>query len=72
MSERLVRFIGWFERTHGIAIEQVYTGKMLLALYTLLAERHFTPGSVVITLHTGGLQGRSPSLGPMPICQKRP
>jgi 1-aminocyclopropane-1-carboxylate deaminase len=58
----LLDFIRWFERTHVIALEQVYTGKMIYGLYDLLKQGYFKPGSVIVAIHTGGLQGRSPLL----------
>lgn len=35
----------------------VYTAKMLYGVYEMAAENFFTPGSRVLCLHTGGLQG---------------
>jgi 1-aminocyclopropane-1-carboxylate deaminase len=58
----LFEFIRWFERTHAIALEQVYTGKMMYGMYDLLKQGYFKPGSVIIAIHTGGLQGRTPLL----------
>ena len=69
-TPELVGFIKDFEALHHVPIEQVYTGKMLRGVYTLLQEGYFKPGSVVVAVHTGGLQGRSAALGPLPISQK--
>jgi len=55
----LLAFIRQFEGDNGIRIEQVYTGKMLFGLEDLLRKGFFSPGSVVVAVHTGGLQGRS-------------
>ncbi|MCC2618305.1 pyridoxal-phosphate dependent enzyme [Aestuariibacter halophilus] len=44
-------------RDTGIPVEPVYSGKVVLALKTLLVERAFAPQASVVWLHTGGLQG---------------
>jgi 1-aminocyclopropane-1-carboxylate deaminase len=54
---RLLRFIEWFYRRHGIVLEPVYTGKMFYALYQRLRSGWFAPGEQVVALHSGGLQG---------------
>ncbi|MDP2902148.1 MAG: pyridoxal-phosphate dependent enzyme [Methylovulum sp.] len=53
----LIAFINGFEAKHGIPLEPVYTGKMLYALYDLIAKHHFKTGMKIIAVHTGGLQG---------------
>lgn len=54
----LLDFIADFERQHGIALEPIYTGKMLLGLYRLIQQDYFSPGQKIIALHSGGLQGK--------------
>ncbi len=54
----LLNFINQFEQTQGIAIEPVYSGKMLFALYDLISQGYFKSGSSIIAVHTGGLQGK--------------
>lgn len=54
----LLEFIERFENTHGIAIEQVYTGKMLFGLFDLIKRGYFAKETTVVALHTGGLQGK--------------
>ncbi len=56
-STELLTFIDDFESKTGIPLEPIYTGKMLYALYDLIAKKHFKPGMKIIALHTGGLQG---------------
>lgn len=70
VTPELVSFIKDFEARHHVPIEQVYTAKMLRGVYTLLQEGYFRPGSVVVAVHTGGLQGRSAALSPLPISRK--
>lgn len=54
----LLAFIDWFESTHHIPLEPVYTGKLLAGLYQDICQGCYRPGSRIIVLHTGGLQNR--------------
>ena len=54
----LIRFINAFEQRHQLALEPVYTGKLLAAVYDLIEQDFFQPGQHIIVLHSGGLQGR--------------
>lgn len=56
-TPELRNFIAEFGRITGIPLEPVYTGKMMYALYDLLAKHTFKPGQRIIAVHTGGLQG---------------
>ena len=42
---------------HQLPLEPIYTGKMMHALWQLIAQDYFAPGSKIIAVHTGGLQG---------------
>lgn len=53
----LFNFMRAFELKTAIPLEPIYTGKMLYALYDLMAKNHFKPGQRIIAVHTGGLQG---------------
>ncbi|HLO43516.1 MAG TPA: pyridoxal-phosphate dependent enzyme [Leadbetterella sp.] len=57
-SENLLSFIRVFEEKHGIQLDQVYTAKMIWAVYEKIKEGYFEKGSKIMLLHTGGLQGR--------------
>jgi len=57
-SGALVQFISRFEQQHQIPLEHVYTAKMLFRLEQLIERGAFCPGSRILALHTGGLQGR--------------
>lgn len=50
-------FIKNFVSKTGIALEPVYTGKMLYGIYDLAQQGYFPTGTRIIALHTGGLQG---------------
>jgi 1-aminocyclopropane-1-carboxylate deaminase len=56
-TAELIEFIGEFELKTKIPLEPVYTGKMMYALYDLIAKKYFKPGLRIIAVHTGGLQG---------------
>ncbi|ATO19719.1 1-aminocyclopropane-1-carboxylate deaminase [Acinetobacter sp. LoGeW2-3] len=61
-TPELIQFIQNFEAEHGIPLEQIYTGKMLMGLTDLIAKGHIPAGSKLLVIHTGGLQGRIPAL----------
>jgi 1-aminocyclopropane-1-carboxylate deaminase/D-cysteine desulfhydrase-like pyridoxal-dependent ACC family enzyme len=65
LTPELVRFMDDFERRHGIALDPVYTGKMMYGLYDLVERGEIPAGSRVLALHTGGLQGRAGMAGAM-------
>jgi len=53
----LLQFMQHFSASTGILLDPVYTGKMLYAVYDLIRRDHFTPGSKILAIHTGGLLG---------------
>lgn len=57
VDEKLVTFINEFNRCHKILLDPVYTGKMLFGVMDLVAGGFFEPGSKILAIHTGGLQG---------------
>ncbi|MFI5140689.1 MAG: 1-aminocyclopropane-1-carboxylate deaminase/D-cysteine desulfhydrase, partial [Sphingobacteriales bacterium] len=56
-TPELLAFKKAFEELHKIPLDQVYTAKMMFGLYDLVKKNYFKPGSKIIALHTGGLQG---------------
>jgi len=54
----LLNFIQATEQACGLPLEPLYTGKALLALKQQIEAGRFAPGTRVIFVHTGGLQGR--------------
>ncbi|WGT27313.1 1-aminocyclopropane-1-carboxylate deaminase/D-cysteine desulfhydrase [Pseudomonas marginalis] len=54
----LLEFIESTEQACGVPLEPLYTGKALLALKQQIEAGRFVPGTRLIFLHTGGLQGR--------------
>lgn len=53
----LNRFIADFKREHGILLEPVYSGKMLFGIFDLMEKNYFLPGTHILAVHGGGLQG---------------
>ncbi|NND10678.1 MAG: 1-aminocyclopropane-1-carboxylate deaminase/D-cysteine desulfhydrase [Flavobacteriaceae bacterium] len=57
INEELIAFINEFKSEHEIALDPVYTGKMMFGIMDLLKKGFFPKGSRVLAIHTGGLQG---------------
>ena len=53
----LIDFINSFRRTTGIALDPVYTGKMMYGIYKMIEEGKFGERKNILAIHTGGLQG---------------
>lgn len=64
----LQRFVSEFEQQVGVPLEPVYTAKLLWGVAQKVVAGHFAPGSRLLLLHTGGIQGRRgyPELLPAP------
>ncbi|PYC15899.1 1-aminocyclopropane-1-carboxylate deaminase/D-cysteine desulfhydrase [Pseudomonas mosselii] len=58
IDDALLAFIADSERHTGMPLEALYTGKALLALRDQIEAGRFAPGTRLVFLHTGGLQGR--------------
>jgi 1-aminocyclopropane-1-carboxylate deaminase len=57
INDELIQFMHQFENQYGITLDAVYTGKMFYGLFDLIKSGTFKPGTVIIAVHTGGLQG---------------
>ncbi len=57
LPPELFDFIEAFLLKNNILLDPVYTGKMIFGLYELVHKDYFERGSVIIAIHTGGLQG---------------
>lgn len=55
-SADLLAFIQQFEVRHGVLLDPIYTGKLLFGVLDLIEKGHFSRGSTVVAIHTGGLQ----------------
>ncbi|MFK8329471.1 1-aminocyclopropane-1-carboxylate deaminase/D-cysteine desulfhydrase [Pseudomonas sp. BJa5] len=58
VDEALLAFMDTCERESGLPLEPLYAGKALLALREQVEAGAFAPGTRLIFLHSGGLQGR--------------
>ncbi len=56
-KESLLDFIKSFYQDYNIPLDPVYTGKMMYGIFDMIAQDYFKPGSKIIAVHTGGLQG---------------
>ncbi len=56
-TDPLVSFINDFKARHQVPLDPVYTGKMMMALFDMIEKKVFKPGTTLVALHTGGLQG---------------
>lgn len=58
-TDELIRFMNqWYVWT-GIPTDFVYTGKLCYAFHAMLKQGRFQPGSHVLLIHSGGLQGNA-------------
>ena len=56
-TPELIQFIHQFKAQFHISLDPVYTGKLFFGLFDLIQKDYFPPGSTVLAVHTGGLQG---------------
>lgn len=57
VSNELLNFCFEFKELHDIQIEPIYTGKMFYGIFDLAQKNFFPKNSVIVALHSGGLQG---------------
>jgi 1-aminocyclopropane-1-carboxylate deaminase/D-cysteine desulfhydrase-like pyridoxal-dependent ACC family enzyme len=56
-DDELIDFMQRFQSQYGIELDAVYTGKMFYGLFKLIESGAFKPGTVIVAVHSGGLQG---------------
>ncbi len=56
-STALIHFMNRFKADFNIPLEPIYTGKLFYGLFDLIQKDFFRPGSTILAIHTGGLQG---------------
>ncbi len=56
-TNELLAFINTFYKDNKIPLDFVYTGKMMFGVADLIGKDYFRPGSNILCIHTGGLQG---------------
>ncbi len=57
MNYKLVSFINSFRKKYQIALDPVYTGKMMYGIFDMIENSAFPQNSRILAVHTGGLQG---------------
>ena len=53
----LIRFMNTIYQKHDLPTDFVYTGKLLFGMMHLVQNNYFQPGSRILIVHSGGLQG---------------
>lgn len=56
-TPELIDFMNTTWQNHQLPTDFVYTAKMMYAIFDQIEKDHFPPGSAILCLHTGGLQG---------------
>lgn len=59
INSELIGFMDFFKNEFSIELDAVYTAKMFYGLFALIKQGRFKPGSRIIALHSGGLQGNA-------------
>lgn len=57
VTQELIEFINYFRTETDILLDPIYTGKMLFGILDLVHKDYFAPGTKIVAIHTGGLQG---------------
>jgi len=57
VNPELIHFINDFNGKYNIALDPVYTGKMLFGIIDMIENSKFPQNSRILAVHTGGLQG---------------
>lgn len=57
VSPELIAFINEFRRNTGIALDPVYTGKLMFGLLDMISKGKFKANTKILAIHSGGLQG---------------
>jgi 1-aminocyclopropane-1-carboxylate deaminase/D-cysteine desulfhydrase-like pyridoxal-dependent ACC family enzyme len=58
-TKELLNFMNEFYRETNIPSDFVYTGKLFFAITDLTRKNYFPPGSRLLVIHSGGLQGNA-------------
>lgn len=57
VTNDLIDWINQFYEQTQIPLDPVYTGKMVFGIVDLIAKNYFPENSMILLIHTGGLQG---------------
>jgi len=56
-TDELIRFMNGIYQQHELPTDFVYTGKLFFGIMQLVQTNYFQPGSRLLLVHSGGLQG---------------
>ena len=56
-TSELIFFMNTFYDEFNVPTDRVYTAKMMFGVFDLISKNYFPPGSNLLCIHTGGLQG---------------
>jgi len=59
VTKELLEFMDQFEKQFNVPLDPIYTSKMMYGITDLINRKFFEPGSTILVIHTGGLQGRA-------------
>ncbi len=62
INQDLKRFIHTFKQEFNVLLDPVYTGKMFFGVWEKVKNDQIAPGTRLLVLHTGGLQGLQESI----------
>ena len=57
VNDKLIQFIQEFKSEYGFMLDAIYTAKMFYGLFELIKNQTFSPGTTIVAIHSGGLQG---------------
>ena len=57
INKELISFLNNFYQNYDVKLDPVYTGKMMFGVIDLIDRGEFIPGTKILAIHTGGLQG---------------
>ena len=55
-TPELDKFIMDFKKDYNIALERIYTGKLMYGIFDLIEKDFFPQGSRIVVIHTGGIR----------------
>ncbi len=57
VTSELIHFINKIKEQTNVQLDPIYTGKMIYGILDLVRRDYFMPGTKIVAVHTGGLQG---------------
>jgi 1-aminocyclopropane-1-carboxylate deaminase len=57
ITDELAHFMQTFHQRFGFELDAVYTAKMFYGLFDMIRSGRFEPGTCIVAIHSGGIQG---------------